>query len=49
MEIITPIGNKKMKDFVEAIDIDMLDIVENGYKLCQILVDKIAQPKVKFI
>ena len=47
MEITTPIGNKKMKDFIEATDIDMWDIVENGYELPKTLVDRIVQPKVK--
>ena len=36
-----------MKDFVKASDIDMLDIVENGYELPKILVDGIVQPKLK--
>ena len=47
MKITTLIGDKKMKDFIEAIDIDMWDIVENGYELPKILVDGIVQLKVK--
>ena len=33
---------QKMKDFVEAIDIDMWDIIENVYELPKILVDGVA-------
>ena len=33
---------QKMKDFVKATDIDMWDIVENGYELPKILIDGIA-------
>ena len=33
---------QKMKDFVTAIDIDMWDIIENGYELLKILIDSIA-------
>ena len=36
-----------MKDFIQAIDIDMWDIVENGYELPKILIGGIVQPKVK--
>ena len=38
---------QKMKDFVKAIDIDMWDIVEIGYELPKILVDRISHPQVK--
>ena len=38
---------QKMKDFIEATNIDMWDIVESGFKLSKILVDGIVQPKVK--
>ena len=36
-----------MKDFVEATDINMWDIVENGYELPKILIDDVTQLKVK--
>ena len=32
---------QKMKDFLEATDIDMWDIVEHGYELPTILIDGI--------
>ena len=42
MEIIILIGSKKMKDFIEAMDIDMWDVVNNGYELPKILIDGIV-------
>ena len=32
---------QQMKGFIEAINIDMWDIVENGYELPKILIDRI--------
>ena len=40
---------QKMKDFVKATDIDIWDIVENGYELPNVLVDGIIQSKVKYL
>ena len=36
-----------MKDFIEAIDIDMWDIVELEYEVPKIMPDRIFQPKSK--
>ena len=36
-----------MKDFIEATNIDMWDIVENGYELFKILIDGLFKPMVK--
>ena len=36
-----------MKDFIDAIDIDMWNIVESGYELPKISINGIVQPKVK--
>ena len=36
-----------MKDFIEVMDIDMCDIIENGYEVPKILINGIYQPKVK--
>ena len=36
-----------MKDFIEAIDIDIWDIIENGYEIPKILIEGAYQPKVK--
>ena len=38
---------QKMKDFTKATDIDIWDVVEHGYELLKILIDGVAQPKVK--
>ena len=33
---------QKMKDFIEAMDIDVWDIIESGYELPKILIDGIV-------
>ena len=38
---------KKMRDFIEAIDTDMQDIIELGYEVLKVVIDGIFQPKVK--
>ena len=38
---------QKMKDFLEATDIDMCDIIEHGYEVPTILIDGIIQLKAK--
>ena len=38
-----------MKDFIETIDTDIQDIVENGYELSKILIDNAYKPKVRFL
>ena len=38
---------QKMKDFIEAMDIDLWDIEKNGYEMPKILIDGVYQPKMK--
>ena len=38
-----------MKYLIEATGINIWDIVESGYESPKILVDKVIQPKVKFL
>ena len=47
MVIITHVRSKKMKDFIEATNINMWDIVEFEYKFPKITIDGVFQSKVK--
>ena len=37
---------QKMKDFIKATNIDMWDIIENGYELPKILIDGIVKGEI---
>ena len=47
MKVIIHIRNKKMRDYIEVVDIDMWDIIESRYEVSKIVIDGIFQLKVK--
>ena len=40
---------QKMKDFIEATNIDIWNVIESSYEFCKIMIDEVYQPKVKFL